>query len=189
MFRTATMIKGEIPKKLLLAVSNSESDKGLSFSDDSASGLKPFVDWYKSQNKYGRYRIRKGFSDLRAKGFIEMSEGENSQTKVLLTEVGKREVLRYKTETMKLVPLPGWDRKWRMVVANCSDPKTKIILKNKFKKLGLHPLQSNVWIYPHPCFSEVRNITESLNISPEVKFIETTFLDNDSDIKNIFGIA
>lgn len=176
------MIKGEITRKLLLAAVNFEEhgevDNGVEFEK-----------WYKSQNKYGRYRIRKAFGELQKRGLIDTSRDSSDEMRVSLTGAGHKEVLKYKLDSVNLVPLPKWDGRWRIVIAGEMEPRVKNSLRSRFKKLGLRQIQKNIWAYPHSCDKEVSLVANAFNVAHKIKFLEADFVSDDSELKLFFGLA
>lgn len=184
------MNKGEIPKKLLLAIKTSEPWGGFPLEETPDERLGEFLDWYQNQNKYGRYRIRKTFSELWKKGLVQMTKDEKGGSRLLLTTLGSEEVSKHETDLLSIVPRPNWDGKWRLVLCSGSmEPKQKNVFKNKLAKLGLHELQPNLWVHPHECRNEVRLIAEKLGIIQHIRLAEISYIDNEEQLKNIFGFG
>ncbi len=187
------MKKGEIAKKILLATATSVAVGGLIVTLAAmpalAPALRPFVEWYKKQDRYGRYRIRKTFEQLRRERLIEFSE-KDGETKIILTEAGQKKVLQYRFEDLKIKPMEKWDKKWRMVIFDIPEnqKKARNALRQKLQELGFYQLQKSVWVHPHECRSEIDFIIEFFNISPYVRLAEVSRFDGDELIKKEFNL-
>jgi len=177
------MKKGEIVKKIILLAAASAAAGGLAFTLAAMPGLapalKPFVEWYKKQDRKGRYRIRKTFEQLRRERLIEIEEMADGKTKIVLTENGKKKVLKYQLEDIRIKPMKNWDKKWRMIIFDIpeSQKKARNALRDKLKELEFYQLQKSVWIHPYECEDEINFIIEFFNISPYVRMAEVNRFD------------
>lgn len=183
------MKKGEISKNILLAVAATSAVGGfvVTLADIPGVGaaIRPFTHWYRGQDKYGRYRIRKTFSQLRRDKLIEMSQTPEGKMKVILTETGRKKVLEYKMNDLKIATPKKWDKKWRIVMFDIPEEfkKSRYLLRAKLQRLNFQKLQNSVWVYPHECRPEIKFIAEVLNISPYIRLAEVNRFDGDNDIK------
>lgn len=188
------MKKGEIAKKIILAVAAAGEAGGLALTLANIPGLgasiQPFIKWYKNQDKYGRYRIRKTFTKLRRQNLIEMKEDENGKMKINLTDAGKIKTLQYQFEDIKIEPQKKWDKKWRLIILNIPRSRQKIryIFRTKLKKLGFYKLQNNAWLYPYECRNEINLIAEFLNIGIYITTADVSYFDNEDSIKQSFNL-
>ncbi|MEK7147245.1 MAG: hypothetical protein AAB772_03265 [Patescibacteria group bacterium] len=188
------MKKGEIAKKIILAVATAEEAGGLALTLANIPGLgasiQPFIKWYKNQDKYGRYRIRKTFTKLRRQGLIEMKENENGKTKILLTDTGRKKTFQYQFENLTIEPQKKWDKKWRLIIFNIPRDRQKIryIFRTKLKKLGFYKLQNNAWLYPYECRQEINFIAEFLNIKSYITTAEVNHFDAENTVKQNFNL-
>ena len=188
------MKKGEIAKKIILAVATAEEAGGLALTLANIPGLEasiqPFIKWYKNQDKYGRYHIRKTFAKLRKQGLIEMKESENGKTKIVLTDSGRKKTLQCQFEDLTIEPRKKWDKKWRLVILNIprNRQKARFDFRLKLNKLDFYKLQQNVFVYPYECKKEIEFIADVLNIKHFVTIVETLPFDGDNFIKRKFGI-
>lgn len=151
--------------------------------------LKPFADWYKKQNRYKRYQIRKTFEQLRRKRLIEMIE-INGEIKMVLNENGKKRVVKYELEDMTIPKPKNWDGKWRLIIFDIPEKfhRERRALRIKLDELGFYPLQKSVWLYPHECRNEIDFIVEFFKISPYVRIIEAANFDGDDFLKKEFKL-
>ncbi len=186
--------KGVIVKKILLTVAATAAAGGFVLALAAMPGLgvvaHSFIQWYKNQDRQGRYRIRKTFERLRQERLIEMNETSDGKTKIILTEEGKKKVLEYRFEDIKIEPMKKWDKKWRMVIFDIPEhhKKARNALRDKLRELEFYQLQKSVWIHPYECRDEINFIIEFFNISSYVRMAEVNHFDGDKLIKEKFNI-
>ncbi len=186
--------KGAIVKKILLTVAATAAAGGFVLALAAMPGLgvvaHSFIQWYKNQDRQGRYRIRKTFERLRQERLIEMNETSDGKTKIILTEEGKKKVLEYRFEDIKIEPMKKWDKKWRMVIFDIPEhhKKARNALRDKLRELEFYQLQKSVWIHPYECRDEINFIIEFFNISSYVRMAEVNHFDGDKLIKEKFNI-
>lgn len=151
--------------------------------------LKPFADWYKKQNRYKRYQIRKTFEQLRQKRLIEITE-INGKIRMVLSENGKRHAIKYELEDLTIPKPKNWDNKWRLIIFDIPEKfhKERRALRIKLDELGFYPLQKSVWLYPYECRNEIDFVVEFFKISPYVRIVEAIGFDGDDFLKKEFKL-
>ena len=111
---------------------------------------------------------------------------------IALTEEGRRQALFafieaesaiHKMEDIK------WDGGWRMVLFDIPEEKRKYrdYLRKVLKLVGFKEFQRSIWIYPYPVPGFLKELMFEKNIQPHVRFITTNLIDDDSDLRSIFG--
>ena len=126
---------------------------------------------------------------LRKKKLISFKENGKEIT-MELTEAGKKYILKYKYEDMKIKEPLMWDRKWRIVIFDIPEKKraARDAMRMKFKELDLVRFNDSVWIYPYECREEIYFITEFWKIGQYVHYIEATSITNENQFRQIFHI-
>jgi DNA-binding transcriptional regulator PaaX len=186
--------KGEVAKKILLTAAGIAAIGVVAGTLIVLPGfgivLKPFADWYKKQNRHKQYQIRKTFEQLRRERLIGTTE-INGQTKMVLSENGKKRTIKYELESMTIPKPNKWDKKWRLVIFDVPEKfhKARRALRIKLNELGFYPLQKSVWLYPYGCRNEIDFITEFFQISPYVRIIEAVNFDGDNFLKKEFELV
>lgn len=152
--------------------------------------LKPFADWYKKQNRHKRYQIRKTFEQLRQERLIETTE-INGEIKMVLSENGKKRIIKYELEDLTIPKPKNWDNKWRLIIFDIPEKfyKARRALRIKLDELGFYPLQKSVWLYPYECRDEIDFIVEFFKISPYVRIVEAIGFDGDDFLKKEFKLT
>ncbi len=186
-----TYNKGEMVKQILLFVGGLAAVSALTFVLAAAPGFgmvaKKFLDWYESQDKGRRQRIRKTFFQLRRNRLVEEKEINGKQV-LMLSEDGKRRVLEYRIDDMKFNFSKRWDGKWRLVIFDVPErfKKAREVLREKLKEWKFYALQKSVFVTPYPCNDEIDFITEFYRISPFVRIVEAAKFDGAEDVKEFF---
>ena len=83
-----------------------------------------------------------------------------------------------------------WDGKWRIVMFDIPETKTKLrnIIRFHLKKIGFLQIQGSVWIYPYSCEEIVTIIKTNFNFDDEVIYITSESFDKDSKFKKLFKL-
>ncbi|MEK9200690.1 MAG: CRISPR-associated endonuclease Cas2 [Patescibacteria group bacterium] len=125
---------------------------------------------------------------LQRRGLVEMSQ-EDGQWIVKLTEKGKVELLKYKLTDLR----PGtgkWDGMWRMVFFDIPESRKgkRDVLRNYLRKLGMEQMQDSVYVGPYDVEKEVKLLREVLEIPDGVKLGVLKWIENEEELKEIFGL-
>ncbi len=83
-----------------------------------------------------------------------------------------------------------WDGGWRMVFFDIPEEKRKHrdYLRKILKLIGFYEFQRSIWVYPYPVPQFLKNFIFEKDIKPHVRFITTNSIDNDKDLRIIFGL-
>ena len=143
-------------------------------------------EWKEVDRKY-LYRIVKEFQEDR---LVDYSEKENGTVEMVLTEKGKRMVLKFDIDKIKIKKPIEWDGKWRMVFFDVPERRRaeRNILRNKLKELGFGEIQKSVFIHPFPCLDEINFITEYFQLRNLVRYGEMTNISNEEELKLKFKL-
>ena len=122
--------------------------------------------------RYDKATTYSTFYRLKGQGLVKFKK-EKDKTLVKITEKGKKRVLKYNLDTLKIKKPKKWDRKWRIVIFDIPNKKrlARNVLRNKLKELGFYPLQKSVFVFPYECKNEIDFIKRVYEITPYVKFI------------------
>lgn len=87
-------------------------------------------------------------------------------------------------------PSEVWDGGWRIVFFDIPEKKRKYrdYLRKIIKLIGFYELQRSIWVYPYPVPQFLQDLIFENNIKPHVRFITTNSIDNDRDLRIIFGL-
>jgi DNA-binding transcriptional regulator PaaX len=132
-------------------------------------------------------RIVKEFKEERLLNYIEK---KNGSVEIVLSEKGKRKVLEFNIDNIKINKPIRWDKKWRMVMFDIPEKRrvARNILREKLKEIGFREIQKSVFIHPYPCFDEINFITEYFQLRRFVRFGEMVSLSNEEELRLKFKL-
>ncbi|MFH0912120.1 MAG: hypothetical protein V1807_00420 [Patescibacteria group bacterium] len=134
--------------------------------------LAPLLKRYK-KNTLRRTHLQNKFQELKKQGLIMIGE-QDGQVRISLTKEGKKKVLAYQVDNMKLKRPARWDGKWRIVVFDIPDELTdhRNAFRAKLIDLGFEHMQDSVWVNKWPCREEIDFLAHLFEIWPHVDLIE-----------------
>ncbi|MDO8676094.1 MAG: hypothetical protein Q7K16_00305 [Candidatus Azambacteria bacterium] len=143
------------------------------------------------KNKYDRNGFNRRIVYLKSKKLIQINDNSDGTCAVELTEKGRRKILKYDIDTLKIKPMKKWDGRWRFVMFDIPDKhrKTSNALREKLKELGFFQFQKSIWVYPYPINDEITFISEIFSIRQFVKTGEIINLEDDSQLKSAFKLS
>lgn len=133
--------------------------------------------------------IERQLNRLLRKGLVTIEESKNGPI-VAISDHGKTEILRYDLNDMHIPDQKKWDGNWRMVIFDIPKNRDEIRaqFRNHLKSLGFYQMQKSVYVYPYPCAKHVQYLREVYGIPHSVKLATISDLENDEELRNIFGI-
>ncbi|MEK7537090.1 MAG: hypothetical protein AAB584_01455 [Patescibacteria group bacterium] len=141
------------------------------------------------KRKYNN-KIGKVIHALKERKLIIIKENPDGSMKVELSKNGKKKILGYDLEKLKIRPMKKWDGKWRFVMFDIPNKfKGRAnALREKLKGLGLYQFQKSVWIHPYPLENEVEFILKLFEVKPFVKLGEITEIDGETKLKKKYNL-
>ncbi|MEK7568933.1 MAG: hypothetical protein AAB497_02370 [Patescibacteria group bacterium] len=151
--------------------------------------LAQVVDIFKPRNSRDRYRVRQALCGLQKKKMVRVISRKGHDV-VEITALGKKKVLGYDLEKIKLNPRQKWDGKWRIVMFDIPQTKKRVrdAISFKIKDIGMYPIQKSVFVFPHPCKDEIDFVGEVFGVRRNIIYIEATHIDGAEKVKRNFGI-
>jgi len=141
-------------------------------------------EWKKINERSLRDSIRKLYKSK----MIDFRENQDGTVLTVLTNKGKKQILKYDIDKIEIKKPARWDKLWRLVVFDIPEDKNlgRKALAAKLKELGFYPMQKSVYIYPYECKDEIDFITEIFELSPYVRFLRVKDIDIELDLKERF---
>ncbi len=141
-------------------------------------------EWKKINERSLRDSIRKLYKSK----MIDFRENQDGTVLTVLTNKGKKQILKYDIDKIEIKKPARWDKLWRLVVFDIPEDKNlgRKALAAKLKELGFYPMQKSVFIYPYECKDEIDFITEIFELSPYVRFLRVKDIDIELDLKERF---
>ena len=142
----------------------------------------------KEWKKINERSLRDSISKLYKSKMIDFRENQDGTVLTVLTNKGKKQILKYDIDKIEIKKPARWDKLWRLVVFDIPEDKNlgRKALAAKLKELGFYPMQKSVYIYPYECKDEIDFITEIFELSPYVRFLRVKDIDIELDLKERF---
>lgn len=121
------------------------------------------------------------------KGLIKTVNKDN-QRFIRLTKNGELEALLAKA---RLADIPTeWDGKWRMIIFDIPEDshEKRDFLRHLLKKNNFKKLQASVFINPYPLNREAIEYLKATGLISFIRIIKVEEMDDDKDLKKIFGL-
>jgi len=143
-------------------------------------------EWRKINERALRSAIRKLYQSK----LIDYKESNDGTVLMTLTNSGKKKIVRFNLDFMKIKKPRYWDHLWRLIIFDIPEEKRqgRRALVAKLKELGFCPVQKSVFIYPFECKNEIDFITEIFNLRPYVRLFIVKETDIELDLKNKFNL-
>ncbi|MEK7577469.1 MAG: CRISPR-associated endonuclease Cas2 [Patescibacteria group bacterium] len=169
---------------------------GLAFVAPTAMMLaKPFLDEKKQRERdewkhYNPSYLRRSIHRLQKQKLVEILYKDEIEI-VILTQFGKRRILKYALNELSIEAPKQWDGRWRMIIYDVDEKKKK--LRDTFRRalisLGFLKLQESVWVYPYPCEEQITFLREYYGVGSEVIYVVATKLEDDTPYREYFDIT
>ena len=144
----------------------------------------------KEWRKINQRTLKKAVHRLYQSQMIDYKEDKNGLVTLVLSEKGKKRVLKFDLDDMKIKKPSKWDGFWRIIAFDIPEDKNKArkALVSKMKELGFYPMQKSVFVYPYDCKNEIDFISEIFEIKPYVRYIIAKDIDIVLDLKQRFKL-
>lgn len=144
----------------------------------------------KEWQKINERALRSAIHKLYQSKLIGCKDNNDSTISMALTDAGKKKIIKFNLDSMKIKKPKQWDRFWRLVVFDIPEKKRqgRRALAEKLKELEFYPMQKSVFIHPYECKDEVDFITEIFNLVPYVRFFTVKETDIELDLRNRFRL-
>lgn len=179
--------KGEITKEVLLGI-------GVMGLIVVGAAMVPGIFSALSRSGFTKRRYDRKFNNtvhyLKRRKLIIVKENTDDSIKVELSKKGKKKILTYNLEKLKIKSMKKWDGKWRFAMFDIPNKfKARAnALREKLKEFGLFQFQKSVWVYPYPMENEVDFIIQVFEVKPFVKLGEMTYVDGEEKLKKKFKL-
>jgi DNA-binding transcriptional regulator PaaX len=144
----------------------------------------------KELRKVKQRYLNKAIKRLYQSKLIHYKENQDGTISLVLSEEGKKKILIYNVETLKLKRQDKWDGYWRVLIFDIPE-KLKLVrkfLSKKLQEIGMYQLQKSVYVYPFECKDELDFIIEYFGLRPYVRFALVKEIDNELHLRKIFNL-
>jgi len=138
----------------------------------------------KALKQINRDYLNRIITEFREERLVDYQEEDDGTITMNLSELGQKQVLRFKLEEMAIKTPLVWDKKWRLVIFDIPEKNkpAREALRAKLKELGFLELQHSAWIYPYPCDREINFIIEVFNLRPYIRQMEVSKMTNEAEL-------
>jgi len=136
-------------------------------------------------SQYNPYYVKRTLKRLKRQQLVEQ------QGRIyLLTNRGKRWILKYTLEDLGIPKPKSWDNKWRMVIYDVARHIAALrnIFRQTIRRLGFYNVQESVWIHPYPCEKEIGFLRDYCGMGGDVIYVIAHKIENDGVYKSHFGL-
>ena len=143
-------------------------------------------EWKKINERYLRETIKRLYQSK----LVDYKEDKDGTVVLTLSEKGKKLVLKYDLDKIKIKKPAHWDKLWRLVIFDIPEEERtgRTVLAAKLKEIGFYPIQKSVFIHPYECKNEIDFIVEMFNLAPYVRFLRVKYVDVEVDLKERFRL-
>ena len=179
---------GSMSKKVLLLLIGGAS---LSLTRRPDQYFKIIRNIAKEWKKINERNLKLAIKNLYRSKMIDYKENDDGTVSMVLTDDGRKKIIKYDLDKIQIKKPIKWDTLWRMVIFDIpeNERRGRIALAEKLKELGFYPMQKSVFIYPYECKDEIDFVTEIFNLSPHVRFLRVKSTDIDLDLRNRFHLS
>jgi len=177
--------KGEIAMVVLKTVAVG----GIAVSVLALPGLAQVLSMFAPKNKYDRNRINRSYYNLKKQNYIRVYKKDGKDV-VEITKEGRKKILQYDFENLKLKKQKKWDGLWRVVMFDIPEDNknARRALSNKLKSIGFYKFQKSVFIYPYKCGDEIQFVANYFKVKRYVKCMLVNEIEDVVRLKKIFGL-
>lgn len=97
----------------------------------------------------------------------------DGKLQLILTENGRKKILKYRLEELSIEKPKEWDGLYRVIIFDIPENKKSIreVFRKKLKNLGFYQLQKSVFVCEYECRDEIEFLKNYYEISPYVSYI------------------
>ena len=143
-------------------------------------------EWKKINSK----KLNESIKTLYRSKLIGAIEDKNGVVTMTINNSGKKKVLVYQLDDIKIDRPKRWDGLWRAVIFDIPEKHkpAREALRQKLKELEFHQLQKSIFVLPYECKNELDFIIEIFQIRPWVRYILAQHIDNELHLKKLFDL-
>jgi len=140
--------------------------------------------------RIGKAPAERSIAKLYRSKMIDLKQQPDGTWQMVLTDRGRKRVLYYKIDSMKIARPKRWDRKWRLVLFDIPEKQkgSRDAFRAWIKKLGFIELQKSVFVLPYDCRNEFDFMVEFLSLRSHVRFVIADEIDNETYLKRRFRL-
>lgn len=144
----------------------------------------------KEWGKYNKYRLKQTVKRMVDRKLLELKT-VNGVTTIMVSESGKKQLMKYRFQEMLLQRPEKWDGKWRIVMFDIPEKKksNREAFRNKMGQLGFLLVQKSVYVTPYPCQDEIAFLRQYFNVGDNVSIFTVGSLEEDEFLRKAFKLS
>ena len=152
-------------------------------------GMAPVLNLFSGKSKKDRRMFNNAMYRMKSKKLVKMYYKDGKEV-IEITEKGRKRLLKYEFDDMKIKKPKKWDGLWRIVIFDIPEKRRKArnAINLKLKKLGFHSIQKSTFIFPYECKNEIDFVAEHFFARKYINYIVAKEIDNSEKLKKIFKI-
>ena len=177
--------KGELVKQILTGLAAG----GIIVASFALPNLPQIFKLFNAQTAKDRYRIKRAAYSLKNEKLVNIYEKDGIDM-VEITEEGRKRILKYKFDDIKITRPKKWDKYWRIIIFDIPEKfkKGRDALSKKLKDMEFYPLQKSVFVCPFECKDEIDFINEIFNTGKFVYYIVAREINNEEFLKRHYNL-
>lgn len=177
--------KGELAKQILKGLAIG----GIIVANFALPNLSQVLKLFGAQTAKDRYRIKRAAYSLKNEKMVNIYEKDGIDI-IEITEGGKKRILKYKFDDIKITRPKKWDKCWRIIIFDIPErfKKARDALSKKLKDMEFYPLQKSVFVCPFECKDKIDFINEFFNTGKFVHYIIAKEINNEEFLKRHYNL-
>ncbi|MBI2024739.1 MAG: CRISPR-associated endonuclease Cas2 [Candidatus Harrisonbacteria bacterium] len=145
---------------------------------------------YFRKKGFERERFLRDLKRLQVREMLDYKELSDGKIELTLTASGKRKILNYNIDDIKLNAQKKWDGKWRLVMFDIPhyQKKARDAFRQKLRQLGFYAIQKSVFITPYECENEIDFICSVFNIRRFILILYVSHFEGVEKLRHHFNI-
>ncbi|MBU1091836.1 hypothetical protein KKA27_03175 [Patescibacteria group bacterium] len=145
---------------------------------------------FNTEGPRDKKRLLRAFNNLNKHRLVKISYNKKGEQIIKITEDGKKRILKYEYQDLKIDIPKKWDKIWRLVIFDIPEvhKKARDAMTFKLQDMGFYPLQKSVFITPYDCKDKLDFICEYFDISEFVNYFVIKKVEEDSRLRKHFGL-
>ena len=145
---------------------------------------------YVRNKRFARKKFLQDIRRLQQRDLLESRVLSDGSIEMKLRKRGKREILRYHIEDIRVRMPARWDGVWRLVMFDIPNHKSgaRRAFQAKLRELGFYPLQKSVLIHPFPCEKEIDFLASFFHVGNHLLVLRVSRFEGEEKLKHHFHI-
>ena len=180
-----TYSKGELAKDILKSLAIG----GVLAAGFALPNIVQLLDFFGVTKSTERKKVLRAIEKMRQKKLVKVYE-KNGLNVIEITELGKKKVLSYDLDNIKIIRPRKWDGYWRIIIFDIPEKnkKARRALNFKLNEMEFFPLQKSVFVCPFGCKDEIEFVSEFFGVKRYIRQILAKQIENDEFLKSYYNL-